>query len=586
MYTKRISLLLAALLLLMAFAACTSEEPAPSPVEPANDPSPAQETPAEDPGRTWETAPVVAPDIEPVPEGAVDFSDGNTGYMSVNLTPGGADPSQLEIIDFNGGKALKVSLTENGQPYLGFDVSSMLGDRIADVRAIETRIYAESPDGEFHAISGNLTTWTGADAELEETAYLWGIAIERNNPRTLVAELTRFFEPGFKNIMVITKTGDTIKDANTAANDEYNARMTAATEAGEEFTEEPPVPQQLCNLIIDYVRFLDESGAPIPADTTVSFDPPRGFGDADRTMLYTFEEEITLDFNQDGATGSSTAWGQAGKVLDLDFSLLKPGAVFNVYYKSDKAPELIFQSWADEKPASVEALNSWCKVAPYTTNFSGNIAQFRYEDIVAVCGDENFADWLSCINIGDWGVDLTVSKFTIGQRNEEELGYKPVVIGHDGFIDLMPFNVHANAGHSDGAWSQCYRIDTANSTENPASFDTRWLVEGCYIVANYASEKGTQFIFQRFVSEPGAGDEIWGNLTGTSRSGGFMDPLIGIDCISYEGILEMWEEKGGVGFDDQLGAFWIQDDGAAYDLFNLVLYTPNFNPPAEETAAE
>ncbi len=581
MKTKQIALLLAALLVFsMVLAGCGGTSASPSPDDVVS--TPPEETPSDNGGLQYVPPSNVA-EITPVPEGAIDFSDGNTGYLSMNLTPGGSDPSIIEIVDFNGAKALKVSPTENGIPYLGVDVSSMFGARVADIRTIQVRIYTESPTGEFYANAGYLTTWTGAD--LAETEYLWGIAIERNNPRTLTAELTAFFEPDLKNIMVITKSGDAALDANTAAVTAYNARKTQAATDGVEFTEELPVPLPAGNMIIDYMLFLDEAGNPIEPDTSVSFDAPKGFGDADRTLLYTIEEEFELDFLQNNATGSTTgAWGQAGQTTDLDFSMLKPGAVFTVYYRSEKAPEMVIQSWADtEVPASVEALNRWCKIEPYTTNFSGNIAQFRYEDIVAVCGDENFELWANNFIIGDYGAELTVNKFTIGQRVEEDLGFKPVVIGRDGFINLMPFNNHANAGHSDGNWTQCYRVDTPLSDENPGDFNPAWLVEGCYIVANYYSvEKGTQFIFQRFEDVDAGVKQIWGNVTGTSQVGGYQDVVKGIDSISYEGILAQWTSLGGGAFTDELGAFWIQDDGAVYDLFNLYLYTPNFNPVAAE----
>ncbi|MDR1669843.1 MAG: hypothetical protein LBR76_07790 [Oscillospiraceae bacterium] len=596
MKTKHFAILLAALLMFMAFAACASEQAAsPTPDVAADSPTPADTVPSESGDQSWDPSPVVN-EIGPVPEGAIDFSDGNMGYMAINLTPGGADPSELEIIDFNGAKALKINVVENGQPYLGIDVSSMFGDKVADIRSIEARIYADNPNGDgFYAMSGNILTWTGAD--LTETAYLWGVAVERNNPRTTVAELTKFFEPGQKNIAIITKTYDAIKDANTTATTSYNDRKALAAEEGTEFTEEPPVDRPINNVIIDYILFKDEAGNPMVPDTTVSFVPPQGFGDADRTMLYALEEEASIDFLQDGATGTSANWGQAGKVLDLDLSVIQPGAVFTVYYKSEKAPELIFQSWGaegTEVPESVTALNNWVKVSPYTTNLSGNIAQYRYEDIVAASGAETF-DWVNCVNIGDWGVDLTVNKFSVGQRTAE-LGYKPYVAGHDGYIDLTPYNSISPDEYtpfkSVGAWQLNFRVNTTVVPETGADsvgeFEPEWLVPGAYIIAYYLSEEGAQFCVQRYATEDKSVKEIFGGGDAINDPLGFSDPLIGIDMISAEALIQGWIDKGGTAEDiyTNLNAFWIQNRNKDMDLFKVVLYTPNFNLSADDAAAE
>ncbi|MCL1807491.1 MAG: S-layer homology domain-containing protein [Oscillospiraceae bacterium] len=152
----------------------------------------------------------------------------------------------------------------------------------------------------------------------------------------------------------------------------------------------------------------------------------------------------------------------------------------------------------------------------------------------------------------------------------------------NGFIDLTPYNIHANAGYSLGDWNQVFRMDTANSNEYPPDFKPEWLVDGCYFIAVYESQRPIQFVFHRFREY---GGELWGAINGWSRPGGYATPEItddegnritrvGVDMISYEGIMDMWEDYGGGDLSDELCAFWLQDGGTETALHKIILYSP------------
>ena len=554
MNTKRFALLLSVLLVFGLFLTACDSSASPSPEVPSTDAPPPSEGGSS--GLDWtgdDTAP--PKEIPNPPAGAIDFSDGNIGFLALNLSPGDADPSELSVTTHEGRSALLVNVMEDGTPYLGIDVSSLYGDKVADIRSIEMRLWLQRAGGTFYAASGDLEAYTGTDNMKSD--FRWAVTMEKNNPTTIKADLSdkAVFAPGAKNILILNKS--------------------TGGDAGVK------VGAPAANFVIDYIACYDASGSIIPADTSAEFDAPKGFGSSDMSFLFEITDEVKLGFNDDGKEGTSSGWGQAG-ALDkgslLDIDLLQPGSVISVGYSADKAPELVFQSW---DPG--DGVTSWAKIAPFMVNGSGNIAQYRYEDCVEAFGSDDFEEYLDRIYIGDRDTDLAVKSFSIGQR-VADIGYKSVLAGDDGFIDLTPFNVHSGNGYSAGGWSQLFRMDTDKSTENPPDFKPEWLAEGAYITAFYESEKVTQFIFQRFKD---FGGEVWGGMNGTKWTGGYATPevevdgvrvsRVGVDQISYEGILEMWEDKGAdpAAFYDELCAFWLQDDGAEYTLFKVVLYTPN-----------
>lgn len=543
MKTKQIALLLSVMLIFGAFLAACTPSPSDAGTSPTGNVSPSAGEPDET-DRSWDPT-VTSVEITPVPAGAIDFSDGSTSYMAVNLSPADADPSELSIIDYNGGKALLVEVMENGIPYVGIDVSSMFGAKVSDIAKVEMRILAQHPDGKFYATSGQLETYTGTDNR--RTEYLWGIAMEKNNPKTLTAELTEFFVPDAKNIMIFKKsTGGDL-----------------AVAAGEHAS----------NLVIDYIAFYDASGNMMTADTTVDFDAPKGFGSSDRTLLYEVTDDVKLAFTDDGKDGKSSAWGQAG-ALDkgslLDVALLQPGSVLTVGYRAAKAPELICQSWTEGAP------QTWAKVNPFITNLSGNIAQYRYEDMVEAFGTEDFEEYLDRIYIGDRDCELELKGVSIGQR-VSEIEYRPILIGDDGFLDITYMNV-ASGDYtpfvSTAAWKLQYRANTTvvpPGADDVGEFKPEWLVPGAFITVYYEGEDGVNFAVQKYEDKEAGTEQIW---TGADPDV-FKDSTLGIDQVSYEALHDKWVENGGNSDFSDLNAFWYQNRGSPVTSYYVILYTPN-----------
>ncbi|MDR0249421.1 MAG: hypothetical protein LBI44_07210 [Oscillospiraceae bacterium] len=561
MRTKPLALLLAALFMLTALAACGGSTSPSDSAPPSGSPSPS----GGGDGLQW-YPPEDNPNNDPPPAGALVFAAGsNLDYLMMNLA--GGDPSELSVSN----NALLVKLTENGVPQLGIDISSMFGEDVSKIRSIETRIRTQHPDGKFYAASGRLYTYTGENNR--RTEFLWGVALEKNNPRTLKAELPAelAFVSGAKNILVLTKDSDLALAAGAPA----------------------------ANLIIDYILFKDAAGNAMTPDTSVTFDPPAGFG-PDRTLLYALTDVLKLDFMHGSATGSSQSWGQAAstekradaELFEQLLAKLVPGAIIEAEFEADRCPELIAHAYKTENDdGSTLEGEIWGKVPAYMTNLSGTTVQFRYEDIFTAVSaynndDAYLKERLSAIHIGDTGTAMTVKKVSIGMRVEDGRQWKTVEINQyqNKFRNLLPLNDSANYNlTSAGNWKQLYKVETLNQAPEDAApaayFDPAWIKPGCYITAVYTSAKKTQYIFQRY--ETDSDKEIWCNVVGDEQNGFLFDgdtaqPELGVDQISYEKILAIWELKGGDKgtFAEQFNAFWIQDDGAEYKLLGLVIYVP------------
>ena len=316
----------------------------------------------------------------------VDFEDGNVGFVAMDTAPGDASECEFEVVDWNGSKALKVNAEDGKVPYIGIDIASLTGDKIADIRTIEFTIGAEGPDGEFYAVSGDVNTYIGEDRTMSTSD--WSVYMAKKNPKVATVKLTddQVFAADAQNIMIITKGNKSDSDVSM-------------------FKGEGP------NIIyIDDIRFLDADGNAIAVDTTVEFDKPAGFGAADMSNLTGLLGENVID----GATGSSAgSWGQA-VALDtaknggtFDPAVIEPGTIISVYYTADTAPELVLQSWTEGCPETA----GWAKVAATTDN--GSVATYSYEAMVTAFGSEDFVTYLDNFIVGDTGSALSVTKVTV-----------------------------------------------------------------------------------------------------------------------------------------------------------------------------
>ena len=366
-------------------------------------------------------------------EVSLDFEDGNAAFVSVYEGMANAASATVEVADYNGSKALKITNNDGKVPYIAFDVLSLLGEKAADVFCVEMTMGIENPDGKFYACSGDMKLFVSG--ELSKMARPWSVYMEKKNPKVapffMVGE--QFSEDA--PLMVVTLSVD-------------NGAAKGAT---------PAV------LYIDDVRFLDADGNVIPADSTAAFVEPEGFGGgADMSNLqYLGADAVELEGMAGLAAG---AWSQDGVEMTEEFkAALVPGAVIEISYSSENGDMWIVLP---------DAAAGWTRIEQQTaiTNLSHSTAQITFEQIAAVLGDDISA-WgarLQCEASGAWEV--------YGVKVGQPTGLKNLAnkVSIDGFEK------------SGAAWAQ----DGVELTEE------QWAMmkPGAVIEINYSSESGDMWI--------------------------------------------------------------------------------------------
>ncbi|MDR0862674.1 MAG: hypothetical protein LBN30_07890 [Oscillospiraceae bacterium] len=328
----------------------------------------------------------------------IDFANGNYSFMrSYESSPDAAHIvlSQLggEVGEDGVAAAIEGVLASpagNGTMYLAIDAGSLLGSHVSDVYDIAIKVGVQNPDGEFHAVSGEITAMIINGETTVSSNDPWSVYLPTKNPNVAHGELFHVeekFVQGAYNFILLTKDVD-------------NALLAGQTQS---------------NLIISEIRFLDELGNPLGVNPDAGFNAPEGFGKQDRSNLTELDGEVALP----NASGTSNGWGQAVG-LDVvknggafDGAALTPGVVVSVYYSAETPPELILQSWTAGAPETA----GWAKVAPFAVNNGGNIAQYRFEDMALAFGTEYFGDFLDKVNVGDTGSELKVFSVSVGREH-------------------------------------------------------------------------------------------------------------------------------------------------------------------------
>lgn len=362
MKARKLLALILSVIMVLSLAACGANE------APADAPT----TEATQPETTPETVPETVPEVVETPK-SVDFEDGNFGFVALYEGMANADAATFEVVDYNGGKALKVTNGSGKVPYIAIDVWSLLGEAAATVTNINMTMGIENPDGEFYACSGKVMLWN--EKELSKTTDGWSVYLENKNPKNaaivLEAEDGQVFSADVAPIMVVTLDTDNGATAGVA-----NA-----------------------NFFIDDITFLDGNGNVIPADTSVTFAEPKGFsGDKDMSNLQILKPNAVALEGMSGKTAG--AWSQDGVEMTADFlAALVPGAVIEIEYSSTSGDMWIVMP---------DSAAGWMRVAQQVaaTNNSKNICQITYEEIAALCG-EDITTWgarLQCESSGDWTV--------------------------------------------------------------------------------------------------------------------------------------------------------------------------------------
>lgn len=406
-------------------------------------------------------------------EVSVDFEDGNAGFAAVFSGMANADASTLEVVEFNGSKALKVTNGSGKVPYVAIDAASLLGDKLADVASIEMSLGIENPDGKFFACSGNVIAWNGD--KLDNGKQAWSVYMEKKNPKTATfgVSLSNDVAP----IFVVTLDTDAGVSKGAA-----NA-----------------------SLFIDDIKFLDADGNVIPADTSVSFVEPDGFGGGkDMSNLFYLDESTALTV--EAAAGvKGGAWAQEGFEFTQEMlDALVPGAVVEISFSSANGD--MWLVFPDAAPGGTPA---WSRIEQQTamTNFSKTVAQITYEEIVAVVGEDQ-ANWGARMQFeasGDWEVYAC----KIGQ---------PSGLVTSGAKVEIP----GAAGIKGGAWAQ----DGVDFTEEVLDA----LVPGSFVEVSYSSAAGNMWLV--FPDAAPDGTPAWSRIMQQSA------PTDGtIAQISYEDIV-------------------------------------------------
>ena len=295
----------------------------------------------------------------------LDFEDGNFAFFGAsNERPNGDAATALEIVDFNGSKALKVSA--KGIACIGLNIFGLAGDKIKDVAAINFDIGVENgADGKFYAASGYVYTFTG-EAKDENKAD-WSVYMAKKNPRNLTFNLGELAEG--TSLLI---------------------------------TEEAHAGNDSIAFVLDNIKLLDKDGNAIALDPTAVYVAADTGKDMSNLVALTGVVELP------GFQKASDAWAQDGIEMTQEFlDALVPGSVIEVDYKSEDGNIWLVFPWASA---------GWMRVGQNTCalNNSKSTAQIPYEMIEALCGEDK-STWgamLQCEGSSSWEVYAV----RVGQR--------------------------------------------------------------------------------------------------------------------------------------------------------------------------
>lgn len=464
------------LVMAVAVTGCGNDSNADSNVTPTDAaPTDAAPTDAATPEVTPETTPEATPTPEPVSYEAgyvADFEDENYSFMAVKESMANSAEVDFSVVDFGGSKMLAAAAPDSSKvPYIAIDISSLAGDAIESVRSVEMDLGVGSSDGAFYSVSGHFNYYTGAD-NTENDDTTWSVYLENKNPKRTSVALKdgESFTAGAKNILMV------VRDVDNAV---------AAT--GEAST-----------IYIDNIVLYDADGNPIAIDTSVEFDAPDGFSDADWSNLVQVKDEVEL-VGMAGTTGGSW-WPACGISTDalvegnayVDPATFGPGMIMTIYCSFDAAS-------LDEWQRNIKLIGQWYEVegselpapawengyasedgkATYadgnlginelTFNDSYTIAQISYDEIAAYFGEDWFT-YVKFLGIADYGFPLTITSVTVGYEKK----VLPTTVNN---VDIEGFAV------SGAAWSQA-GVDTV---ANGGTFDVSLLQPGSVVTINYKS---------------------------------------------------------------------------------------------------
>ena len=346
------------------------EEPAEEIVaeEPAEEEIVAEE-PAEEEIAAEEPAEEPAEEIALVE--VIDFEDEQFAFAAVEKLVGNAGDAELSIGEFNGSKALKITVPAK-VPYVTIGLDALAGDRVADVRTISMDIAIENAeDGKFYAVSGNLLVYYGEDAECEKTG--WSVYMAKKNPYSVKATLSDdyAFVAGANNRVTVSKETDN-----------YVSKKGGT-----------PIV-----MYIDNIRLLDADGNVIPMNAAGVYEAPAATG-KDTSNLFAISNAVEFE----GFSVSGSAWSQNGLEMPQEIiDALVPGSIVEIEFESTSGDMWLVMPWAQAGWMRVGG----CGNGTDYVNNSKSIAQVPYELIAQFCGEDK-STWgamMQCESSGDWSV--------------------------------------------------------------------------------------------------------------------------------------------------------------------------------------
>jgi hypothetical protein len=215
----------------------------------------------------------------------------------MHFRPLDASPNaKIELGQFGGANAAKITPFEDYPPYIAIDACSLLGDRIVDVASIEAGIAVQHADG-FHAIQGEIVAYYGDSWENRRTTKgPWSVFVANRNPNVARFELDddKRMVPNAHNMFIIDRNGS---GANTGDN---------SIEAGGA----PGI------IYITYIGFKDDAGNFLPVNADAGFNEPRAFNENVVDFVIELSVEIGLDYGGMNCVNSSNPEHQVGWLTD------------------------------------------------------------------------------------------------------------------------------------------------------------------------------------------------------------------------------------------------------------------------------
>ncbi len=300
----------------------------------------------------------------------IDFEDAAFAFLGVDTAAGNADASELSVVDYKDGKALRVDVKAK-VPYIAMNLEGLLGENYTKVAKMTFDVGVElGSDGKFYAASGKVYTITGADAV--KTGYDWSVYLKSKNPKNAAVTFSADvpFTAGMGEYIMITKEAD------------------AFTDSGKFPGEEPR------DIYIDNIKFYDAEGNLLPLDLTAVYTAAAT--EADLSNLSVLSGAVNLE----GMSVEGGAWGQNGVSMTEEFrAALVPGSVLEISYESeDGSIWFVFP----------DSAAGWMRVeqGTATTNNTKTTAQITFEEIAAVLGNDTSAwgDRLQCEAASAWKV--------------------------------------------------------------------------------------------------------------------------------------------------------------------------------------